>query len=403
MRRNRAGAVARKVLCVFALLLAAGTLRAGEDVVVESKPLSEWVKQLRSENRGLQVRAARVLAAAPEAARANIVEAIIPILESDRENDRFVVAQILGEYGPSAQKAVPHLLPLLEGTQFERNRAAAAKALGQILKDAQPSEEVEKVVQGLIGLFPDKYSDVRREAVQACGTIGPAAKSCIPHLPRMFDDVKHHAKPQRGPTHSEMYMVHSAAAWTAGRMGPLAACHIDRLIAMLRGDRDISTTVVWAIGEIGAVHDNVIPNLINRLEETIYGQYGGFRVGAEGFLIGEITEGTTQEYRDHCFRVLAKFGAKSKSAVSLMNRLITDGNWYDGYRIRNAIGAFKVLRAVGADAREALPALEKAVQIKQFDGRIPAKTAEEFKKEAQAALDAVKGQGAPAEEEKAGK
>jgi hypothetical protein len=311
-----------------------------------------------------------------------------------------VAAQTLGEYGPVSRAAVPDLLPVLEGTQFERNRAAAAKALGQILKDAQPSDEVEKAVQGLMKVFADKYSDVRREAVQACGMIGPAAKSCIPLLPTLFDDAKIHGRPQGGPTHDEMYMVHSAAAWTAGRMGPLAACHIDRLLAMLHGDRDISTTVVWAVGEIGLVHDNVIPNVVNRLEKTIYGQYEGFSVGARSFLIGDITAGTTQEYRDHCFNVLAKFGVKSKSAAPLMIRLISEAGWSSGHRIRNALGALKVLRVLGPEAKEALPALEQAVQVTRFDQRIPAATIESFKKEAAAALAAVKGT-APKEEKKA--
>ena len=43
------------------------------DPEVESKPLSQWVKQLRSDNRGLQLRAARALASAPADLRAAIV------------------------------------------------------------------------------------------------------------------------------------------------------------------------------------------------------------------------------------------------------------------------------------------------------------------------------------------
>jgi HEAT repeat protein len=374
--------------------LLAGAARAEEeDPLIGEKPLSELVKQLRSENKGLQLRAAKALAEAPAELRPKMMPRMKELLKSERENDKYVAAQVLGTCGPAARDAIPGLLPMLEGTQYERNRAAAAKALGQILKDAKPDEEVEKVTQALIAVFPDKYSDVRREAVVACGTIGPAAKSCIPHLPRMFDDAAHHAKPVGGPSWSEMYMVHSGAAWTAGRMGPLAACHIDRLIAMLNGDRDISTTVVWAIGEIGPVNDNVVPNLVNRLEKTLYGEYGGFAVGALSFPVGEITEGTQEEYRFFVYKVLAKFGGKSKSAVPLMVRCISEGDWHAPHRIRRALGACMVLRAVGPDAKEALPALEKAVQVQRFDDRAPAGIVEAFKKEAQAALEAVKGTG----------
>jgi len=184
---------------------------------LNGKPLSQWIQQLRSENRGLQLRAARALTEAPENLRPTIVPLLIPVLKSERENDRFVAAQVLGSYGPGARPAVPSLLPLLSDMQFERNRAAAAKALGQILKDAQPDEEVEKVTQALtrkINEEWDAYSDVRREAVYAIGMIGPAARSAIPKLTRALTDVD--------PVHKlggERRFVRAAAPWACGRMG----------------------------------------------------------------------------------------------------------------------------------------------------------------------------------------
>lgn len=380
------GTVAALVLPVFAVVA------EDVDVTIDGKPVADLIKQLRSENRGFQMRAAQSLTKASSNDYPKIVPLLIPLLKSERENDRFVAAQTLGEYGPVSRVATPDLLPLLEGTQYERNRAAASKALGQIFVNAAPSDEVEKVTQALMKVFKDGYSDVRREAVKACGMIGPAAKSCIPSLPMLFDDVAHHGKPVGGPSWPEMYMVHSAAAWTAGRMGPLSACHIDKLISMLHGDRDISTTVVWAIGEIGPVNDNIVPNLMNRLEKTIYGQYEGFAVGAQKYLVGDITEGTTQEYRDYCFNVLAKFGTKSAKAVPLMGRLLSEEGWNSPHRIRNSIGALKVIKAVGPEAKEALPVLENVAKFTRFSDQIPKDRIEQFKKEAQAALAAVKGQ-----------
>jgi HEAT repeat protein len=363
-----------------------------DEPLVAEKPLSHWLKQLRSDNRGFQIRAAQTLVKAPAELHPKIVPQLIPLLKSDRENDRFVAAQALGEYGPTAKAAVPDLLPMLDGTQFERNRAAAAKALGQILKDAQPSEEIEKIAQALTRKFNedyDKYPDVRRESARALGMIGPAAKSCIPKLLRGLTDFVEHS-----PDH---FSVRMAAAWAAGRMGPDSAGYLDRLISMLHGEIDIATAVVWAIGEIGPINDNVVPNLLNRMEKALYGQFGGFRVGPYNYIVGEITEGTVQEYLDFCFANLAKFGAKSKPAVPLMNRLISEDGFGDAHRIRNSIGAMKVLRAVGPEAADALPALEKAVKITRFDQRIPAATVEVFKKEAAAALAAVKGEAVPME------
>lgn len=387
----------KRMLLFVCLFLPTVVMAEDENLMIGDTPLSTVLKQLSGQNRGLQVRAARTLIDAPAELRPKLMPLMMPLLKSERENDRFVAAQVLGQCGPAAKAATTDLLAMLEGTQFERNRAAAAKALGQIHKDAPASEEAETVTRGLMKLFTDRYSDVRREAAVACGMIGPAAKSCIPELPVLYDDAGRHAQYGGDSSAGESYLVHSAALWTTGRMGPLAACHMDRLISILHSDGDISTTAVWAIGEIGAVNDNIVPNLMKCLEKKLYGQYGGFNVGALSFCVGEITQGTTQEYRDFVFNVLAKFGPKSVKAVPMMNRLISEGDWYNGYNIRNAIGALKVLRAVGPDAGEALPALEKAAAIKltRFDERLTEEVANQFMKEAQSALAAVKGVNRP--------
>jgi HEAT repeat protein len=121
---------------VCGLLLVSICAFAGDDPQIGDKPLSELAKQLRSDNRGLQLRAAKALTNAPVELKPIIMPKVLPLLKSERENDKFVAAQVLGECGPVARTAVPDLLPMLEGTHFERNRAAAAKALGQIPKDS---------------------------------------------------------------------------------------------------------------------------------------------------------------------------------------------------------------------------------------------------------------------------
>lgn len=256
------------VMCwIFTFLFIGSTLLVADDMI-EDKSVADWIKQLQNPNRGLQLRAVRALSQAPQELRQKLVQELLPILKSERENDRFAAAQVLGEYGPDARVAIPHLLPLLEGTQYERNRTAAAVALGRILKDSSPSEEVEKVVQALIKVFNDKYSDVRREAVKACGMIGPAAKSCLPHLPARFEDYE-------WLKDAECFLVRRAAAWTAGRMGKYGECHIDRLIAMMHQYSPVATEFVDAIGEIGPVHENVVPNITDKLEKTIWGGISG--------------------------------------------------------------------------------------------------------------------------------
>jgi len=351
------------------LVLAACVAQAGEEgeeVKIKGKPLSTLIKQLTGTNRGLQVRAARALAGAPEGARPKVTEKLIPILKSDRENDRFAAAQTLGEYGPAAKAAVPNLLPMLEGTQFERNRAAAAKALGLILEDSKESEEIENITKKLIAIFRDQYPDVQREAVKACGMIGPAAKACIPHLkePMVFT--------LGNVARDEPYrLVRRAACWTLGRMGPLAKGYIDQLIAKMHGEGLKVPEAPWAIGCIGAIHENVVPNVMDFLEKA--GR--DWRHSPESKL--------------NAWQALTKFGAKSAPAVPLIARYLREGIG-TGEPPDVFIEWFKILGAVGPKAKEALPGVKKWAETKKAPGGWEKEKFEELRKEAAAAADKMK-------------
>jgi len=85
--------------------------------------------------------------------------------------------------------------------------------------------------------------------VTACGMIGPAAKTCIPHLPKRLVDRSLAAQPWL--EQAERALVERAAAWTCGRMGKLAAVHIDRLISVMQANPPQPTEFVDAIAEIG--------------------------------------------------------------------------------------------------------------------------------------------------------
>jgi HEAT repeat protein len=330
-----------KIVAIMLLAWAGGMLRAmgEEDVSVDGKPLSELLKQLKSENRGFQMRAARALSEAPTNARPQIIEQVLPVLKSPRENDKFVAAQVLGACGPIARAAIPDLLPMLKGTQYERNRAAAAKALGQILKDAQPGKEVEEVTDALAAKFNedyDSYSDVRRESVFALGMIGPAAKRCIAKLGRALTDYREYSE--------EHYMVRRAAAWTTGRMGPLAAEHMDRLIAMMHGEGARTPEIVAAIGNIGPVNDNVAPNMVDFMET------------GPGWTMVET------------WQVLQKFGPKAELAIPFAKRILTNPSFY-GQNDRQkrqlaVIEAMKFLQVAGPKAVDVLPQVESLINYK---------------------------------------
>ena len=321
-----------KLTFVASLTCLAGVCLAEDDPVIGEKPLSELIKQLRSENRGLQMRASKALVEAPADLKPAIAPKVMPLLKSERENDKFVAAQVLGECGPVARPAVPNLLPMLKGTQYERNRAAAAKALGQILKDAKPDKEVEDVADALIAKVNedyDSYSDVRREAMYAIGMIGPAAKKTIPKFTRGLTDYKEWS--------NEHTMVRQASAWACGRMGPLAAEHMDRLLAMLQGEGGQIPEIAEAIGKIGALNENVVMNLLDKLE----GMPGGW-FPCKASALG----------------ALEAFGPKSLPALPFLMRILPKANGERVDVLEPLIGTTKAIGAMGPAAKEAVPRLE---------------------------------------------
>lgn len=362
MRKPQSRCIVPAVLFVFSVFAPVALIAADADPEIGGKPLSAVLKQLTDSNRGIQVRAARTLSEAPAELRGQIIPKVIPLLKSERENDRFVAAQFLGDCGPAARIAVPELLPLLKGTQFERNRAAAAKALGQILQDAQPGEEVETVTAALVDAWGDKYEDVRRESVFALGMIGPAAKACIPKLDERLNDLQ---------------PVRNAAAWTCGRMGKLAAAKADRLVAIMQGeqfpqkDQFFSAAPVEALGRIGAVNANVVPNIVNKLEAIAAGT--AFNPQADGaaarvcYLKG--------------VKALEQMGADAAPATAYLQRMISENPFKDPER---SLAIVKALGAIGPGAAEAVPAIQKIA-----DTADPAKGAE-LKKAAAAAVEAIK-------------
>ena len=366
MMERRNAVKTSRVCCVLLCVGLLGVAQGADDPTIKGRKLSRWVSQLRSRNIGLQMRASRALRRAPEELRPRIIPKLLPILKSDRENDRYAAAQVLGDYGPAAKAAVPSLLLMLEGTQFERNRAAAAKALGQMLKDAKPSEEIERVTKKLMSVFRDRFHDVQREAVKACGMIGPAAKACIPALKDPL--VVTIGRVARDEPNRK---TRRAACWTLGRMGPLAKDYIDRLISKMHEEGKEVPEAAEAIGCIGAIHENVVPNMVDFLEKM--GR--DWRHSPASKMNGWVA--------------LRKFGAKSEPAVPLIARYLREGVGTEEPP-DVFIEWFRILRAVGPKAKEALPGARKWADAKRAPGGWTKEKLAEVRKEAAAAVDAMK-------------
>ena len=114
------------------------------------------------------------------------VEKIVAILETE-ENDRVIAAACyaLRNMGPAATDAGPALVGVYnDGTEFQRMLAIWA-----LLRVRPGYESVEKRAIPLLtkGLSHER-AEVRAEAAQALGEIGPNAASALPELKKLLDD-----------------------------------------------------------------------------------------------------------------------------------------------------------------------------------------------------------------------
>jgi hypothetical protein len=126
-------------------------------------------------------------------------------------------------------------------------------------------------------------------------------------------------------------------------MGKHAEVLIDRLISQMHSYQpDCSWEWVYAIGEIGLVNENVMPNLVRRLEKTFYGQW----------IMGRPEEYPV--YVRQLLGVLEKSGPKSAPATELLANILLEKADEPAQ-----VGVLKVLGAIGPAAEKAIPAIEK--------------------------------------------
>jgi hypothetical protein len=140
-------------------------------------------------------------------------------------------------------------------------------------------------------------------------------------------------------------------------MGKLAACHVDRLIAIMHGERYpqvdpfFTAAVQDAIGLIGPVHGNVVPNLVDRMEAIAAGT--AFHPQHNGAM-GRI-----------CYlrsvAALERMGPASASATSYLKRVIGGNPFGDREK---TLAMVKALGAIGPGAAEAAPELRRIADAK---------------------------------------
>jgi RNA polymerase sigma factor (sigma-70 family) len=118
------------------------------------------------------------------------VEPLLTILKYDRENQRLLAIEALGQIGPTAREAVPALMKEVKdynGSNLDMT-VAAVNALGKI--GSKANEAVPALIQALDQASEfggGHYYLIGKSVIIALGNIGPSARDAVPKLVEIRD------------------------------------------------------------------------------------------------------------------------------------------------------------------------------------------------------------------------
>ncbi len=231
--------------------------------------------------------------------------------------------------GPEAKLAVPSLSKAL------KNKEAGVRKLAYSTIDKLGSVAFEGTIPAMIAIVKeDVNTEIRTNAIDALGRIGPPGKDAVPALIKL---VVQHPTNQLGQ--------HAVVA--LGKIGPGAKEAVPILIALVKGRAagpaggEAGRGAVVALGKIGPAAKEAVPALIAELLRSTPDSLG--KIGAKkGGAIGST----------FIIAALGEIGPAAKEAVPGLIRCLqedTKGN--------NMVAA-KALGQMGPEAREAVPALK---------------------------------------------
>jgi HEAT repeat protein len=263
------------------------------------------------------------------------------------------------------RKMVPFVADVLKADRSATIRATAAAALGRMGPNART------VVNAMIESLKDPDAGVRAAVAEALGRIGDEARSAVPRLIPLLKD------PDPG--------VRLAAAFGLGRIGPDAATAVPDLAHALATDADaaVRKEAARAFALLGLDAKEGIPALAKALREDKSEDVRQHAALALGKMRGEEVHAVApamveamKKDSDKAVRIFVvhalgnSLGPNLRDFVKDLAEQLPKEKEGD---VRLAI--VQELGALGPDAKEALPALQRMVADVQITVRDAAKQA----------------------------
>ena len=208
-------------------------------------PLSAMIQ---AKDTSLQREAIIALAAIGEASKST-VPALIKAVDDTKYASRPAAAFALGKI--KAKEAVPSLKNGLNQTDDPILQLASIWALLQI--DPTNREYETIALPKLIGALTSERPDMRREAVETLGRMGPRAKSAVPELQKRLKD--------------DNAIVRRETLIALAEIGPDSQSAVTTITKMLaESDPSLRPVACYALGKIGKASAPAIPQLQKQLQ-----------------------------------------------------------------------------------------------------------------------------------------
>lgn len=217
----------------------------GEIGLSSQEALSIFSRSIEDEDESIREYSIIALGHQGRAARP-VIQALIKRLLKDPIFDiRKDAAWALGEIGPEAKEAIPHLVEALQD-EFEFVRREAIESLSKI--GANPAE----IVPAFIKALKDQDWIVRREGAESLGKLGFRAKEAIPSLILVLKDPNENCR--------------SSAKVALSKIGTASKEAIPGLVEALLDDHAlIRAEAATALGRIGFEAESAILDLLQAL------------------------------------------------------------------------------------------------------------------------------------------
>ncbi len=230
----------------------------GKLEVANKKVINALVGRLKDEDE--DVREAVVEALGKTAKKNNIeneiVERILPGINSTEWKERHGVCLALGELGVPSEEVINALVERLnDESEHPSVRKAAAEALGKIAKKNKMEEEIVERI------LPDINSTDWKERAGVClalGELGGASEKVIDALVERLNDESEHPS------------VRKAAAKALGKLGVANKEVVNALVERLKDKNEewyVKETAAKALGKLGVANRKIINALMERLKD----------------------------------------------------------------------------------------------------------------------------------------